>query len=137
MGDRTPGCPVGGGVWARPEQAPQPPPRLPTSLLYSSPKCTPAPSVASVSRSSFLPSCCVCHVQQHGVFPCPFLLQPECTGGAASVQAVIEKLREENRLLRQKLIHVSVCPVSLIPSLVVLRAGVSLGLPGLTQSPET
>lgn len=48
----------------------------------------------------------MCHVQQHGVFPCPFLLQPECTGGAASVQAVIEKLREENRLLRQKLIHV-------------------------------
>ncbi|CAD7675975.1 unnamed protein product [Nyctereutes procyonoides] len=32
--------------------------------------------------------------------------EPECTGGAASVQAVIEKLQEENRLLRQKLIHV-------------------------------
>uniref|UniRef100_A0A8C0R9K1 CCHC NOA-type domain-containing protein n=1 Tax=Canis lupus familiaris TaxID=9615 RepID=A0A8C0R9K1_CANLF len=32
--------------------------------------------------------------------------EPECTGGAASVQAVIEKLREENRLLRQKLIHI-------------------------------
>nr|XP_055182469.1 TNFAIP3-interacting protein 2 isoform X1 [Nyctereutes procyonoides] len=31
--------------------------------------------------------------------------EPECTGGAASVQAVIEKLQEENRLLRQKLIH--------------------------------
>ncbi|XP_004396264.1 PREDICTED: TNFAIP3-interacting protein 2 [Odobenus rosmarus divergens] len=32
--------------------------------------------------------------------------EPECTGGAASVQAVLEKLREENRLLRQKVTHV-------------------------------
>ncbi|XP_006736622.1 TNFAIP3-interacting protein 2 isoform X1 [Mirounga angustirostris] len=32
--------------------------------------------------------------------------EPECTGGAASGQAVIEKLREENRLLRQKVTHV-------------------------------
>ncbi|XP_035941599.1 TNFAIP3-interacting protein 2 isoform X1 [Halichoerus grypus] len=32
--------------------------------------------------------------------------EPERTGGAASGQAVIEKLREENRLLRQKVTHV-------------------------------
>ncbi|XP_004772322.1 TNFAIP3-interacting protein 2 isoform X1 [Mustela putorius furo] len=32
--------------------------------------------------------------------------EPECTDTAASVQAVIEKLREENRLLRQKVTHV-------------------------------
>ncbi|XP_032712044.1 TNFAIP3-interacting protein 2 isoform X2 [Lontra canadensis] len=32
--------------------------------------------------------------------------EPECTDMAASVQAVIEKLREENRLLRQKVTHI-------------------------------
>ncbi|XP_027454792.1 TNFAIP3-interacting protein 2 isoform X2 [Zalophus californianus] len=32
--------------------------------------------------------------------------EPECTGGAASVQAVLEKLQEENRLLRQKVTHI-------------------------------
>nr|XP_044623880.1 TNFAIP3-interacting protein 2 [Equus asinus] len=32
--------------------------------------------------------------------------EPECTGGDASVQAVIEKLQEENRLLKQKVTHV-------------------------------
>ncbi|EFB15583.1 hypothetical protein PANDA_004685, partial [Ailuropoda melanoleuca] len=32
--------------------------------------------------------------------------EPERTGGAASAQAVIEKLQEENRLLRQKVTHV-------------------------------
>ncbi|XP_035941601.1 TNFAIP3-interacting protein 2 isoform X2 [Halichoerus grypus] len=32
--------------------------------------------------------------------------EPERTGGAASGQAVIEKLREENRLLRQKVTHI-------------------------------
>uniref|UniRef100_A0A8C4KQT9 TNFAIP3 interacting protein 2 n=1 Tax=Equus asinus TaxID=9793 RepID=A0A8C4KQT9_EQUAS len=32
--------------------------------------------------------------------------EPECTGGDASVQAVIEKLQEENRLLKQKVTHI-------------------------------
>lgn len=38
----------------------------------------------------------------------PFLVQPECADGDASVHAVVEKLREENRVLRQKVTHVSV-----------------------------
>ncbi|XP_032348743.1 TNFAIP3-interacting protein 2 isoform X4 [Camelus ferus] len=32
--------------------------------------------------------------------------QPKCAGGDASVHAVVEKLREENRLLKQKVTHV-------------------------------
>ncbi|XP_058402587.1 TNFAIP3-interacting protein 2 isoform X2 [Diceros bicornis minor] len=32
--------------------------------------------------------------------------EPECTGRDASIQAVIEKLQEENRLLKQKVTHV-------------------------------
>lgn len=38
----------------------------------------------------------------------PFLVQPECADGDASVHEVVEKLREENRVLRQKVTHVSV-----------------------------
>lgn len=44
--------------------------------------------------------------QSHGSGP--FLAQPECVDGDASVHAVVEKLREENRVLRQKVTHVSV-----------------------------
>lgn len=38
-----------------------------------------------------------------------FLMQPACADGDGSVHAVVEKLREENRLLKQKVTHVSVC----------------------------
>ena len=40
---------------------------------------------------------------------CPFLMQPACADGDGSVHTVVEKLREENRLLKQKVTHVSVC----------------------------
>lgn len=40
--------------------------------------------------------------------PCPFLMQPDCPGKDASVQVAVEKLQEENRLLQQKVTHVSV-----------------------------
>lgn len=60
--------------------------------------------------SSLLAACVM--FSDTGSSLCPFLLQPERTGGAASVQAVIEKLREENRLLRQKVTHVSTCLIS-------------------------
>lgn len=69
-------------------------------------------SAASGRRSSFLPSYCTCHVQRHSASLCPFLMQPERTGGDTCVQDVIEKLQEENRLLRQKVTHVSICHIS-------------------------
>ena len=43
---------------------------------------------------------------------CPFLMQSEHTDGHTSVQSVIEKLQEENRLLKQKVTHVSVFHIS-------------------------
>lgn len=43
---------------------------------------------------------------------CSFQMQPEPLGGDASAQAAVEKLREENRLLKQKVAHVSACSVS-------------------------
>lgn len=36
-------------------------------------------------------------------------MQPHCPGKDASVQVAVEKLQEENRLLKQKVTHVSVC----------------------------
>lgn len=39
---------------------------------------------------------------------CLFLMQPDCPGRDASVQVAVEKLQEENRLLKQKVTHVSV-----------------------------
>lgn len=39
----------------------------------------------------------------------PFLMQPARADGDGSVHAVVAKLQEENRLLKQKVTHVSVC----------------------------
>ena len=60
-------------------------------------------------RAAAGPSVTRCPHGRHGhTGSGPFLVQPKCAEGDASVHAVVEKLREENRALRQKVTHVSV-----------------------------